>query len=72
MVWKQLRELNQDHCYLLVSEYKYKYSCPRIDEVKTWESLNQKLLGVVIKRNLWFNEFASSLCEKANRKLSVL
>ena len=41
-------------------------------KLKVWESNKQKLLGVVIDRNLNFDEYIFDLCEKAGRKLSVL
>ena len=65
-------KLNQDKRHLLVSGYKHEKVWTRIGEVKIWESLKQKLLGTVIDRDLSFNEYFSSLCKKAGRKLSVL
>ena len=65
-------KLNQNKCHLLVSGYKYKNIWIQIGEVKIWESSKQKLLGVVIDRDLSFNEYVSSLCKKAVRELSVL
>ena len=53
-------KLNQDKCHLLASGYKHEnigMNC----EVKLWESSKQKLLGVVIDRDLSFNEYVSSL-----------
>ena len=63
-------KLNQDKRHLLVSGYKHEKVWTRIGEVKIWESLKQK--GAVIDRDLSFNEYFSSLCKKAGRKLSVL
>ena len=65
-------KLNQDKYHLLVSGYKHENIWARIGEVKIWESSKQKLLGVVIDRDLNFNEYVYSLCKKAGRKLSVL
>ena len=65
-------KLNQDKCHLLVSGYKHENIRARIGEVKIWESSKQKLLGVVIDRDLSFNEYVLSLCKRAGRKLSVL
>ena len=65
-------KLNQDKCHLLVSGYKHENIWARIGEVKIWESSKQKLLGVVIDRDLTFNEYVSSLCKKAGSKLSVV
>ena len=65
-------KLNQDKCHLLVSGYKHENIWAQIGEVKNWESSKQKLLRFVIDRDLNFNEYVSSLCKKAGRKLSVL
>ena len=62
----------QDKCLLLILGYKHENIWARIGEVKIWESSKQKLLGVVIDRDLSFNEYVSSLCKKAGTKLSVL
>ena len=58
--------------HLLVSGYKHENIWAQTDEIKIWESLKQKLLGLVIDRDLSFNENISSLCKKVGRKLSVL
>ena len=65
-------KLNQDKCHLLVSGHKHETVWVNIGETKIWESNKQKLLGVVIDRNLNFNEYVFNLCKKADRKLSVL
>ena len=49
-------KLNQDKCHLLVSGYKHENIWAQTGEVEVWESLKQKLLGVVIDRDLSFNE----------------
>ena len=65
-------KLNQGKCHLLVSGYKHENTWARIAEVKVWDSSKQTLLGVVIDKDFSFNEYVSSLCKKAGRKLSVL
>ena len=64
--------LNQDKCDLLVSEHKHEPVWAKIGETKIWESNRQKLLGVVIDRNLNFDEYVFDLCKKAGTELSVL
>ena len=64
-------KLNRDKCYLLVSVYKHEIVWDQIEDEITWESNKQKLLGLQIDRNLNFNEYVSSLCKKAGKKLSV-
>ena len=58
--------------HLLVAGYKHKNIWEQIGEVKIWEGLKQKLLEVVKDRGLGFNEYISSFCKEAGRKLSVL
>ena len=65
-------KLNQDKCHLLVSGHRHETVWVKIGEAKIWESHKQKLLGVVIDRNLSFDEYVFDLCKKAGRKLSVL
>ena len=65
-------KLNQEKCHLLVSGHKYETVWAKIGATKIWESDKQKLLGVVIDRNLNFDEYVFDLCKKAGRKLSVL
>ena len=54
-------KLNQDKCHLLVSRHKHENIWARIGEAKIWESSKQKLLGVVIDRDLNFNEYVFSM-----------
>ena len=65
-------KLNQDKCHLLIPGHKHETVWAKIGETKIWESNKQKLLRVVIDRNLNFDEYVFDLCKKAGRKLSVL
>ena len=56
----------------MVSGYKHENVWAQIWDEIIWQSNKQKLLGLQIDRNLIFNEFVSSLCKKAGKKLSVL
>ena len=49
-------KLNQGKCHLLASGYKHENISVRIVKVKTKESSKQKLLVVVIDRDLDFDE----------------
>ena len=62
-------KLNQDKCHLLVFGHKHETVWAKIGEMKIWEYNKQKLLGVVIDRNLNFDEYLFDLCKKAGRKL---
>lgn len=70
MVAKQLYEIVQDKCHLLIVEHKYKSICTKIGQTKLGKSKKQKLLGVQIHKNLSFDEYFSNLWKKASRKLS--
>ena len=65
-------KLNQEKCNLVVSENKFENIWADIDHAKIWESPKQKLLVVVIDRDLSFDGYVSSLCRKAGKKLSAL
>ena len=65
-------KLNQDKCHLLVSGFKYENVWAKIGKTKIWESKKQKLSSVEIDRTLSFDEYITSLCRKARKKLSVL
>ena len=43
-----------------------------IGKSKNWESKNEKLIGLIIERNLNFDDYVFTLCKKAARKLSAL
>ena len=57
-------KLNQNKCYLLVSGHKHETIWAKIGETKIWESNKQKLLGVVIDRNLNFDEYILDYIKK--------
>ena len=64
-------KLNQEKCHLL-SVNRFESIWANIGNAKIWESPNQKLLGVVIDRDLSFDRYVSSLCRKAGKKLSAV
>ena len=65
-------KLNQEKCNLVVSENKFENIWADIGHAKIWESPKQKLLVVVIDRDLSVDGYVSSLCKKAGKKLSAL
>ena len=64
--------LNQDKCHFLFSEHKYETLFVDVGETKIWESKQQKVLGILIIRDLKFDEYALSQCENAGKKLTAL
>ena len=65
-------KLNQDKCHFLFSGYKYETLFVNVGETKIWERKQQKLLGILIDRDLKFDENVLSQCKKAGKKLTAL
>ena len=65
-------KISEEKCHLLISGDKDELLWANIGRSKTWENEKQKLLGIVIDRNLRFDEYILPKCKKAGRKLSVL
>ena len=63
-------KLNQDKCHFLFSGHKYETLFINVGETKIWKSKQQKLLGVVIDRDLKFDEYVLSQCKKTGKKLN--
>ena len=64
-------KLNQDKCHLLVSGHKHENIWSKIGEMKIWKSNKQKLLSVVIDRNLNFDEYVFDAKKLVENCLSV-
>ena len=64
--------LNQDKCHFLFSGHKYETLFVNLGETKAWESKQQKLLGILIDRDLKFDEYVLLQCKKAGKKLTAL
>ena len=65
-------KLNQDKCHIIISGHKSEAIWAKIGQTKIWEGKNQNLLGVIIDRQLNFDEYLVSPCKKAEKKLSAL
>ena len=63
--------LKQNKCHFLFSRHKYETMFVNVGERKIWES-KQNLLGVLIDRDLKFDENVLSQCKKAGKKLTAL
>ena len=57
--------LNQDKYRFLFSEHKYEALFVNVGETKIWENKQQNILGVLLDRNLKFDEYALSQCKKS-------
>ena len=64
-------KLNESKCHFLTSgssEHLWiKVGCERI-----WESQSEKLLGMIVDKNLSFESHLKTLCKKVNQKISAL
>ena len=65
-------KLNQDKCHFLFPRHKYETLFVNVGETKIWESKQQKLLGILIDRDLKFDEYVLLQCKKAGKKLTAL
>ena len=65
-------KLNEGKCHLVVAGHRYETLWANIGETRIWESKNEKLLGLIIDRNLNFDDHVFTLCKKAGRKQSAL
>ena len=63
--------LNQDKYHFLFLRHKYE-TFVNVGQTKIWESKQQKLLGIVIDRDLKFDEYVLLQCKKAGKKLTEL
>ena len=58
-------KLNEEKCHLLISGDKHELLWANIGRSKIWECEKQKLLGIVIDRNLCFDEYILLSWQKA-------
>ena len=65
-------KLNTDKCHLLLSGYKPEWKWAMVGKEKIWESQCEKLLGVIIDKNLNFNDYLREVCLKTGRKITAL
>ena len=65
-------KLNQDKCHFLLSDHKHEVMLAKIGRSKIWENCTQKLLGIIIDRNLKIDEYILTQCKKAGRKIKAL
>ena len=66
-----------NHKLLIAKRYAYGFNRDSLKLINNylsnrWQRTKTKLLGVVIDRDIRFNEYVCSLCKKDGRKLSIL
>ena len=65
-------KLNEDKCHFLISGNINEHLFAKVGDELIWESCEQKLLGVIIDKNLNFNSHLSKLCKKVGQKVTAL
>ena len=65
-------KLNTDKCHLLLTGNKPQWKWAMVGKERIWESKSEKLLGIIIDKDLKFNQHLRSLCLKAGRKVTAL
>ena len=65
-------KLNPDKCHLLIFAGRNADMSVRIGETMVTESVEEKLLGVTLDKNLNFKGRFNAICKKAGQKLHAL
>ena len=65
-------KLNPDKCHLLIFGGKNTDVSVHIGETRVTESVEEKLLGVTLDKNLGFKSHVNAICKKAGQKLHAL
>ena len=61
-------KLNQEKCHFLSAGITPEILWAKVGDEMIWESNSERLLGLVIDKNLNFNKHLSSLCKKSQWK----
>ena len=65
-------KLNPDKCHFLFAGNTPELLWAKVGVERIWESSQEKLLGLVIDKNLNFNSHLSKICKKVSTKVTVL
>ena len=65
-------KLNEGKCHLLVAGHRYETLWASIRETRSWESKNEKLLGLTIDRNLNFDDHVFTLQKSCPKTISFV
>ena len=65
-------KLNKDKCHFLISGNITEHLWAKVGDELIWESTEEKLLGVIIDKDLNFNSHLSTLCKKVGQKVTAL
>ena len=65
-------KLNPDKCHFLIAGRTPERLWAKVGQEKIWESSQEKLLGMVIDKNLNFNSHLFNICKKVSTKVTAL
>ena len=65
-------KLNPDKCHFLIAGRTPELLWAKVGQEKIWESSLEKLLGMVIDKNLNFNSHLFNICKKVSTKVTAL
>ena len=65
-------KLNQGKCRFMLAGNTPESLCIKVGENLIWESNHEKLLGLIIDKNLNFEKHLTILCKKVSGKVSAL
>ena len=74
IIWFEMNymRLNEDKCHFMISGNTPEHIWVNVGQEIIWENRHVKLLGLVINKELKFNEHVSILCKKASTKVTTL
>ena len=66
-----LMKLNEDKCHFLVAGQRYETLWVNFRQIRIWESKDEKLLGLIIDRNLNDDDHVFTLSKNLAEKCQV-
>ena len=65
-------KLNPEKCHLMILGHLHEHIWTKVGDNMIWESMEEKLLGIILDKYLNFNSYLSNLCNKVSNKVTVL
>ena len=74
MIWFEANYmiLNQSKCHFILASNSPEQFWIKVGEQVIWESTQEKLLGILLNKNLKFEQHVQSLCKTAGAKVTAL
>ena len=65
-------KLNQSKCHFIITTHSHVHFWIKVGEQVIWESQQEKLLGIIIDKDLKFDKHVENICKKASAKVTAL